>query len=559
MKRILIIALALCHFAYCIAQKSEKTQEEKEAQMYAISGLISDKDYIQAQNVLDKFISKYGLTSDALMMQAIQLTNQGKTTEAIEKIDRAIAIVTKDDLISKSSLYNTRSQYCEDLTDKIKYLTLSIKEDKKNYNSYTRRAQVYKTLNKYDEAKKDLKKAVRYSSKDPNIRTELARIYILEDNKKQAIKELNDILETSPNIPEARRLRALIAFYDQQYYEFVDNHLYYLQLTNDLDFRYLNEAVDTVYDYIQDYADQILEHVTEPEEKAYWEYFEAHIKIYTSRDIEGGLAHTERALKLTKDSNELRGKILALQLVSYGSQGNEDKQLEIIGEIMKIIEREGSKPANWILTTKSRIMVQKKQYNEALLCYRQTIDNNREDSSMVAYCYYQMTNINKDMGNRIEALNCIDSALMYQPNHIPFLYKHARLCSKFTDEDKAYTEKIKADCEKILALDTVPSVESYRHFALAMMKRKAEAEEWLQKIFDLLDENFEMNEIVKYNGACMYSLLNDVYNATRLLMDIMDNNGFSCEQLNNDSDFDNIRQTPEFQSILRIVCSNLNQ
>lgn len=558
MKKILIVFLTLCCFFNLSAQKDKNIKEEKLATIQIINQAILNDDSIQ-QTMLDEFIATYGMTSDVLTLQAVQFEHQENYEKAAEKLDEAINIITDNDAIDKSSLYNLRISYCNTLYEKLIYADLSLKADPKNVNSLLKRYQINTRLERYKDAEKDIKKAIKLTNGDPELRSELARIYLINGNEKKAMKELDNILKNYPSVADARELRALVHYYNGRLEPFIDDYLYYLQMSHDLDMAYINEVADTAYDYILDYANQILQHVMEPEDVAYWNYFESHLKLWTNRDVEGVITQLDKALSLTSDTNDFRGKVLALQLAYYDMKDNYDKELEIIAEIEKIINRNNAKTADWILSTKAQVLRKHKQFHQVAQCYNQLIENNTlgedTDSTRLAYYYYARADLNLDkLNNPDGALADMDSVLAYNPDFVPYIYKHARICEKYFNHGD-YIAKIQADYEKILAIDTVTSENSYRHFALAMLGRKAEAEEWLQRVTTEFGET-NVRGLIDYNGACMYALINDTYNATRLLMDALERGNISCEQLNEDADFDNIRETPEFKSILKITCSD---
>ncbi|MCQ2344537.1 MAG: tetratricopeptide repeat protein [Paludibacteraceae bacterium] len=558
MRKIFVISLTLLCLINCLTQTPQTPREEKMASILDINKAISNQDPSHKQ-MLDDFIARYGLTSDALTLQAIALEHQNLIPEAARKLDEAIATHTTDDAIDLSTLYSFRIAYCDNVDDKLKYAELSVKANPKSYGIYIKRAEIYQMIGKYDDAIKDIKKAVKLSNGDTEVRLRLAKLYFMTSDTKKGDKEVNSILKKFPDNPGAHGLRALFEYTQGKYKEFVDDYLYYLQFSKDPNLQIINEIAEFEYDYIMEIAKRILEKSITQEDIAYWNYFVGDIKTVTENDEEGAIKNFEKALALTKDSDEFRGHILAHLLRHHNNVRNYAKALEIIEEIEKIVNRNNNQPADWILLSKSMILKTFERYDEASSCLDQLIDGNKSrqetDSNTLAYYYYLRSDINQNHLNNPNGAFCdIDSALLYSPDNLPYLYKHARICDKYFRN--THLGVIKSDCERIIAIDTVPSPDSYRHFAFALLGRDGDAEFWLQKILEKNNENPEYLSVIYYNGACMYSLLNNTYAATLLLMDALEKGGFSCEQIKNDADFDNIRESPEFKSILKIACSD---
>lgn len=560
MKRIFFVALTLCCFAVCFARNSKKTLEEKRDAISEIHSSIIDGDLQGASAMLDDFVNRYGMTSDVYTLQAAMLEAEKKYDEALAKLDAAIFAVREDDVFDLSTLYGFKIGYAKRLEEKLAYADASLLANPKNANSLIARYKIYRQMERYKDAERDMKKLVKMSHGDPGFRVELVRIHLLEDeNESRAVKELSSILKEYPNNANARELRALIYFYNENYEAFVDDYLYYLQMTGDNDMSYINQIADVKYEYILDYADKILNSALGPEKVAYWNYFEGNLKLVTGRDVEGAKRHLDTALEMTKDSGEFRGKLIALQVAYYAETGDEDKMLSLIGELEDLVRSLGNQPADWILHKKAILLRNKKRYDESAVCLSQLIDNGKlaeeTDSADMSYYYYLRADLNRDAFNNPKgALDDIDSALTYRPDYLPFLYKRARICDKYFHYGE-YLDQAKADCERILAIDTVPTADSYRHFAFAMLNRKEEAEAWYGRIVEEFGNNQQNRWLIYYNGACMYSIMNDAYHGTQLLMDALENGQFTCEGVNNDEDFDNIRETPEFKSVLKILCS----
>ena len=199
------------------------------------------------------------------------------------------------------------------------------------------------------------------------------------------------------------------------------------------------------------------------------------------------------------------------------------------------------------------------------------------DEWMDAYDFGFRADAKRLIGNFKGAVKDFSQAITLEPNEAWFYYRRGWVYDEFLHNSKvgmndynkaieinpyyAYTylhrgklyknvlkdtQKAKADFETILKLDTELNEEgNCRHYALLELGRETEAIEWMNKILEKYP-----NEGNYYDAACMYSAMNKTQDAQKYITLAFENGYKDITHISKDNDLDNVRQNPQFKSVL---------
>lgn len=197
--------------------------------------------------------------------------------------------------------------------------------------------------------------------------------------------------------------------------------------------------------------------------------------------------------------------------------------------------------------------------------------------SVRAYDYGFLADSKRLLGDYEGAVKDYTQAITHEPNEAWFYYRRGWVYDEFlhnvtagmndynkaieVNPEYAYTyihrgrlyknqlndlQKANADFETILKLDTTLTDEgSCRYYALLELDRESEAMHWLNKTLEVFPSNGNY-----YDAACIYSTLKKDKKALKYIILAFENGYRDIVHINNDNDLDNVRQNPQFKSVL---------
>lgn len=335
----------------------------------------------------------------------------------------------------------------------------------------------------------------------------------------------------------------------------IDRFLHRIDTTHELNISSINKVINYGYFRFAAHAEWKLSNSTSRDEVAYWEWFLAYLQITSRKDIEGGFIHTETALNLTKDSGEFLCQILALRAKYYNYTLEYSKELATLDRINGISEKINGKPAFWACIRKARLLQRLEKIDEAMASYDKAIETGSNDSLELADAYYNRALVRlHNTNDSASIISDLKTAVALNNSETKYLYEHARLCLEWYDTVAEYKNQAEKECNRILELDTMPTLSSIRHCALAMLGKQFEAERWIDQVMANFGENQSNWVYIYYNKACIYALLNDVQQAMDYLTEAERHGGISCAKLRDDANFYNLLGTDEFEELMLRVC-----
>ena len=335
----------------------------------------------------------------------------------------------------------------------------------------------------------------------------------------------------------------------------IDMFLHRLDSTRSINITAMNRVINYGYQRFLAHGEWMLNKSNTREEMAYWEWFVAYVQIVSRKDMESGFVHAVKALSLTRDSGEFRCKILELEVNYFDFSKEYKHEIETLDEIIMLTEKYSGKPSFWACIKEAKLLQYLQQTDAAFVYFSKAITTGSNDSIALADAYYNRAIINlKNSNDSAWVMSDLEAAIALDSNSIDCLYKHAMLCNEWYDSIPEYHAKMEKGCERILLIDTIPTLSSIRHCALAMLGKRNEAERWIDRVMANFGDNQHNWVYIYYNKACIYAILNDVDEAIRYLVEAEMNGGVSCKKLKDDANFYNLRGTDEFEELILRIC-----
>ena len=179
-------------------------------------------DYETAEEYMSKHLKKNPNHITGWAYMSAIYSEDGYPNDALEAIDRARNLITnEEDTELLNWIYFTRSTIHMQLKQPekaIEDLTLALKYDPKDVDSYFRRANIYhKQLKKYDLAMVDYGMVIQYEPKEVDGYLGLGAVAGSLEKRKDAIKAFTKAIALSPNEAEPYALRAVEYYNDWDY------------------------------------------------------------------------------------------------------------------------------------------------------------------------------------------------------------------------------------------------------------------------------------------------------------------------------------------------------
>lgn len=506
-----------------------------------------------AKTLYQNYIEKYGVDADALVTSGFMMIADNDLDKALQTLDTAIDCkkgknkeTTAYAYIMKGIVYYHTGEYAKGEES----LSKSIKANKKQAQAFLHRANCRAALGNAQGAFEDYQKAISIDRNNPEIKIEYAR-FLYENNSKDAAYDiLNQLLRENPYENQVRFLKLQFCFSDEKYKEAIDEYMIYAQI-EDVGFNTANllELAIKDYDYTIQKMDNIIKEGKTKDFQDLWRLRRGHVKLVLGRDEDEGLKELQELSKNCSDSSRIAGDI-AVKLANYHIGKNDWAQgiasIETAEEIARKENREI--PYNWYVA-KSNAYEELGNIDKAIEAIDTAIFNIKDEIKESGYSIImKRSSLRKEKGRYTEAEADIDTLLSLFGENPALLYRKGDLETKQGNKEAG-----KAIYEKILEIDTVASIESYRMFALACLGRKDEAKAWAEKMIEISDS--VLYSVTYYNIACMYSIMGDKAAAIENLMTAVENGFESCAVIRKDNDLDNIRDSKEFQSIEKIICA----
>lgn len=525
MKKTLIISLLLISFQFSFAQSSNYT-EAMEA--------YKAEEYDKSLEYLDRELKDNPQHAEAYYYRAVIYRNKDKNALALTDINNSIKHLSPKETALAAAAYNVRGdiyQSLEKYENAIKDYTYGIKLLPKAGYNYLDRAQVYFELEQYDKAEADYSEVLKYDEGDVMAWAGIGRNYYYEKRYAGAEKILSQLIKLDPEYSYGFYYRALVYHHQKKYDEAIDD-LFNCYLLDRSD----SEVRDLFTTYAKENYRLAISKVTgqiksKPAE-GFWYFMRASLN-FNQTYYQDALNDYTKALELYDE--DYQPLILFNRGVCFSDAGMYGLAVKDFSEAISI---DSTDATDFQYRADARRMLG--DYAGSVSDFTKAIE--LEPTS--AFSYYRRGWIKEEFQNDIEGgLKDYNKSISLDKDY-PYTYLHR---ARLYESKLKSPEKAKLDYETILSLDTASSEGgNSRQYALFHLGRKEEAITWVNKIMQAYP-----TEGNYYDAACLYSLMNSQKEGIKYLNLAFENgfNGFT--HLSVDNDLDNIRELPEFKSLVK--------
>ena len=408
--------------------------------------------------------------------------------------------------------------------------SIAIKLSPADPEIYIERAQIYFELKQYSKAESDYKQALKLDESLVMPYAGLGRNYINQKNYNEAEKILNQLIRLAPDYNAGYKFRAR-AYFEQNKNELAIEDIFYGFLLDETDKGMRNLFISYSEKNYPLAFSKVNAQISSNPEKELWYFVRAQL-------FEGKYNYKAAIIDYTK--------LMELTDIDYKAD---------------------------ILSYRAKCFSNAGMYEQSIKDYSEAISFD----STNAYYYGNRGDIKRLMGDFNGAIGDITNAITIEPRESWFYYRRGWIQEEFLknneaglndyneaisiNKDYAYTylhrgrlyefkfnnsKKAKEDYASILSIDTIVNESgNCRQYALFHLGHTEDAIIWLNKIIEQYptDGNY-------YDAVCLYSLMNKPNEALANLKRAFENGYRDFNHLATDDDVDNIRNLPEFKSLV---------
>ena len=484
-------------------------------------------NYTEALEFFDKELKEHPKNGYAHLGKAAIYFEQNHYDEVVSSLDRALRLIPKKDKIMASRAYLLKGQTLLTTTDTVAALTEmaeAIRLDPKFPEAYEKRGQVYYEQKRYDLADADYNKLMELNPADLMGYMGLGRNLQAKGQHDEAIQLFGKVIGMYPDYSSAFSFRAESYLAKGEYLKAIDDICRALEIDSD------SKAYGLMYEFPKEQVELLATKLKglsakEPHSGEYYYYtglLYAHHKMYDKSNgaLEKGYDIDARACfiqQLAENSQKTGDYNSALNYIAKAQQMSPD-DLDLIHMKANMLGESGDIAG---------AIEEWSKYIEKAPDY---------------FGGYYRRGWFKDVSMQTDAaIEDYKMAVMLQPD---YAYGHFGLADMLMR--KGDVAKAKEGYEKVLELDSIPSIGSCRMYALLALDRKDEAKEFMEKVL----ESEPTDEGVFYDATCLYSRIGDFDKALKNLRTAMENGFRRFYHLRNDDDLAELRKRPQFEAII---------
>ena len=519
----MILASALT-FGIANAKNDEYKHDNCYNYMRGLEAVQNDNDD-EAIKYLSAEIKEHANCDRAYQQIAVIYGNQGENGDALTYINQAIKLCPKKDKENTAFNHYVKAKVLQNLdrmADAEAEFTAAINAEPDNSSHYENRGEFYYAEKQYDKSFADHKKA---SEIDPG----LAKNFVgmgacLEATGKyqEALDKYEYALKLSPGNYTTIAYKGDALLKLKKYSDAINCYIEAIDGDNETEaaFYGLNNACEE--------APQVLvaklkaKHAKNPKE-AIW----TALLAATLNQMKNYGEAIKYYQELVNDEPSAQGYGVLAE--AYKSAGNLPRAIEMIDKAIGMD------------STEVRYMLNKANYYElngeldkAIDVENASIDLDPENAAI--YAMRSITHLKKKEGDK--ALSDINTAIALGEPTPYYSYTRGRINMLLGKKDEA-----DSDFKTVVGDTAAAEIEPYALFYLGE-KDKAIA------LTDSLLTASPDDASTIYNAACLYSLLNDKENALKYLEKAFNAGEITTFYAKMDPDFDNIRETPEFNALI---------
>ena len=522
--------LSICLVSICLFSETSNAQKyNKYNDSYNFrKGMeaLDERDSRKAEESFAKEIEEHPENGYAYLYLAhLQLHNE-EYGRALSSIDNAIKYIPKRDKEYKGACHYKRAGIYEALEkhdEAIADFTTAISYNPEDDDSYWERAQIYYVQAKYDLADADYRAMLKLDENSPLPYMGLGRNEVARKNYQNAVDLYDNVVALYSEYASGYSFRAEAYVGLGKYMEAASDIVKALELDYDNKaFRLMIDVADSAFVQINTKLKAMA--VTDSN-NAYWPYCLGVINEHTKR-YQDAITNYLKASKLDEDA-------LTYSRISscYEDMGEWASAVEYMDKAITL----DPKDTDYVLY-KANIYYEAGQIKTAIEVMDQYIDAVPDYAGGYYRRGWYKDNI-KDIDGAIEDYT---TSITLDPDY-PYAIMSRGNMYLLKDE----TELAKKDFEMVVQKDTIAEEGSCTMYALMHLGRNDEAIDWMNKMLESSDE-----EGVRYEAACLYSLMGDTEKSLYYLEESLKRGNKSYHHIMTDDDIDNIRNLDAFTQLL---------
>lgn len=525
MKSFLIISLLLITIQLSFAQSSNYTEA-----MDAYKA----EEYEKSLEYLNRELNDNPQNAEAYYYRAIIYRRQDKNALALTNINSSIKYFSPKETAWVAAAYNVRGDIYRDIEkydNAIKDYSYSIKLLPKDGYNYLDRAQVYFELEQYDKSESDYLEVLKNDEGDVMAWGGLGRNYYYEKRFEEAEKILSQLIKLDPEYSYGYYYRALV-YHDQKKYDEAIDDLFncYLLDRSDSDV----QELFTIYakENYRLAVSKVTSQIKAKPADGSWYLMRASLN-QDQNYYQDALNDFSKALELYDE--EYKPLILFRRGACFSDAGMYNLAVKDFSDAISI---DSTDAIDFQYRADAKRMLG--DYAGSVSDFTKAIELNPTS----AFNYYRRGWVKEEFQNDVEGgLKDYNKAISLNKDY-SYTYLHR---ARLYDSKLKSPEKAKLDYETILSLDTAVSEGgNSRQYALFHLGRKEEAINWLNRIIQAFP-----TEGNYYDAACLYSLMNNKKEGIKYLSLAFENGYTGFTHLSVDDDLNNIRELPEFKSLIK--------
>lgn len=487
---------------------------------------LDERDYKKAEDSFRKEVDEHSENGYAYLYLAhLQLRND-EYGKALASIDNALKYIPKKDKHYKGACYYKRAgiyRALEKYDEAIADFTLAISYNPNDDDSLWERAQIYYEQDKYDLADVDYKNMLKIDPNLPAAYMGLGRNEVSRKNYESAIDIFDNVIALYSEYSRAYAFRAEAYVGLKKYMEAASDVVKALEIDGDNKaFHIMQVVADSAF--VQMNAKLKAMAVTEPN-GAYWPYCLGVINERAGK-YNDAITHYQKALKLDEDAITYR-RISSC----YEDMGDWSSAVEYMDKAIALDPKDDD-----LIQYKADIYYEAGEIETAIAIMDEYVER-RPD---YGWGYYRRGWYKDNLQDIDGAIEDYTTSITLDGEYPYAIMSRGNMYLLKGEKDLAIK-----DFETVVQLDTVPERGSCTMYALMHLGRNEEAIEWMDKMLKSSDK-----EGVRYEAACLYSLMGDVEKSLFYLEESLKMGNKSYHHIMTDDDMDNARSSEAFNHLM---------
>ena len=487
---------------------------------------LDERDSKKAEDSFRKEIDEHPENGYAYLYLAHIQQHNEEYGKALSSVDNALKYIPKKDKeykgachYKRAGIYRALDKYDEAILD----YTMAISYNPDDEDSFWERAQIYFEQEKYDLADADYRAMQKLDANSPLSFMGLGRNEVKRGNFQNAVDSYDHVVALYPEYESGYSFRAEAYMGLKRYMEAASDIVKALEL--DYDNKAFGLMIDIADSAFVQISTKLKAMAVTDANSAYWPYclgvINEHVKKYND-----AITNYLKASKLDEDA-------MTYSRISscYEDMGEWASAIEYMDKAISL----DPKDTDYVLY-KANIYYEAGQIQTAI----EVMDQYIELVPDYAGGYYRRGWFKDNIKDIDGAIEDYTTSITLDSD-----YPYAIMSRGNMYLLKGENELAKKDFEMVVQKDTIPEEGSCTMYALMHLGRNDEAIEWMNKMLESSEE-----EGVRYEAACLYSLMGDIEKSLYYLEESLKRGNKSYHHMMTDDDIDNIRNLDAFKALM---------